>query len=107
MPRPVTRSRPPHFDGGLGSAVRRAASGLVAALRALARPTNQARAGQPIRQTATVDRDSAPSCGYHLSSGKPVRDITWLRTPYSASPSTAPSSDAITVSAAFTRCVPL
>ncbi|MGV9568723.1 hypothetical protein ACWDRX_03485 [Streptomyces nigra] len=106
MPSPVTSSRPPHRAGRAGAAERRTASGRAAASRALIRPTNQASRGQPIRQTATVDADSAPSSGYHRRLGRPVRVITWLRTTYSPRPSSAPRSAATTVSAALTRWVP-
>ncbi len=108
MPRPVDEQQPAPWWGARGAAVRRTASGLVAAARALGRGRRTRRgAGQPSRQTARVEADSAPSAGYHFRPGRPVRVITWLSSQNSPRPRSAPSSAATTVSAALTRCVPL
>ena len=84
MPIPGTSGSRPHFPGGFSTALRRTASGFAAAFPALARPTNQASAGQPTAQIRTVDRDNAPSEGYHLKPGSPIRETSWLATPVDA-----------------------
>lgn len=78
MAMPGSSGSSPHFPGAFSTALRRTASGFAAALRALARPTYHASVGQPTPQINTVDSDNAPSLGYHLKPGSPMRETSWF-----------------------------